>query len=141
MTAHFAPPSTSEAKVSPADVALGQIVGAAGSNSGPAAQPARADLAFLLVATFRAHPHINNVLTHISRSNWGEIERALNAILDPTMTRNALSPLAQNIADLMGAERGTTGKILKPHLHGILRWRLGPSGAEGVIRHIETLLA
>jgi hypothetical protein len=138
MTAHFAPPSTAEAKVSATDVALGRAAVAADSTG---AQPARADLAFLLVATFRAHPHINNVLTHISRSNWGEIERALNAVLDPTTTRSILSPLAQNMADLMGAESGTTGKILKPHLHAILNWRLGPSGAEGVIRHIETLLA
>ncbi len=31
----------------------------------------RAELAFRIFAAFRAHPHINNVLTHISRAQNG----------------------------------------------------------------------
>src|SRR5262245_59044253 len=80
-----------------------------------AAQLSTADLGFRIFAAFRAHPHISNVLTHISRSNWSQVECALNAILDPTTTSDRLSPLAHNILDLMCAERGITGKILKPY--------------------------
>ncbi|WP_298252978.1 hypothetical protein [Bradyrhizobium sp.] len=98
-----------------------------------------ADLAFRIFATFRAHPHINNVLTHISRSNWTQVERALNVILDPTATTDELSPLAHNIIDLMCAERGITGKILKPYFHAALHRLLGSVEAERLIRHIEAL--
>src|SRR3569623_1224253 len=54
-----------------------------------------ADLAFRVFAAFRAHPHINNVLTHISQSNWPQVEEALNVILDPSGSEN-LSSLARN---------------------------------------------
>jgi hypothetical protein len=102
-------------------------------------QLSTAELAYRIVAVFRAHPHINNVLTHISRANWAVVEHALNTILDPTTTSAGLSPLAQNIVDLMCAERGITGKILKPHFHAALYRLLGPNGAELLIRHIEAL--
>ena len=72
------------------------------------------DLAFLVVAAFRRHPHINNVLTHISDANWERVEQALRAILDPLAASRDLSPLARNIVDLMCADRGVTGRILKP---------------------------
>lgn len=37
--------------------------------------------------------------------------------LEPTITSDGLSPLEQNIIELMCAERGITGKILKPYFH------------------------
>ncbi len=98
-----------------------------------------AELAFRIFAAFRAHPHISNVLTHISRSNWPQVERALNVILGPAGSE--LSPLAQNIVDLMCAERGITGKILKPYFHGALNRLVEPHRAERLIRHVEALFA
>jgi hypothetical protein len=100
-----------------------------------------ADLAFGVFAAFRAHPHVCNVLTHISRSNWNHVESALNAILDPTTTSDGLSPLTHNVLELMCAERGITGRILKPYFHAVLHRLLGPTAAERTIDHVETLLA
>ncbi|WP_040297725.1 hypothetical protein [Afipia sp. 1NLS2] len=105
------------------------------------ATPARlstAELAFRIFAVFRGHPHISNVLTHISRANWAQVERELNIILNPTTT-GGLSSLARNIVDLMCAERGVTGKILKPYFHAALQRLLGPDEAEQLIRHVEAL--
>ena len=59
------------------------------------------DLVFTVVAAFRRHPHLNNVLTHISGARWERVEQALRAILDPVSRSRELSPLARNIVDLM----------------------------------------
>lgn len=99
-----------------------------------------AELAFPVFAAFRAHPHISNVLTHISNSNWPQVERALNVILDPAGNQ-ALSPLAENIVDLMCAERGITGRIIKPYFHGVLERLAGPQHKGRLIRHIDALFA
>lgn len=104
--------------------------------------PARlstAELAFRIFAIFRGHPHISNVLTHISRANLTQVERELNIILDPAATAGGLSLLARNIIDLMCAERGVTGKILKPYFHAALQRLVGAAEAEQLIRHVETL--
>lgn len=98
-----------------------------------------AEFAFRVYAAFRAHPHINNVLTHISRAKWIEVEQSINSILDLATTSGDLSPLGQNIIDLMAAERGITGKILKPYFHAIVQKLLEPHQAERLIRHIEAL--
>lgn len=102
-------------------------------------QPSTAELAFRIVAAFRAHPHINNVLTHISRTNWALVERDINSIIDPATVSEELSPLAQNLIDLMCAERGVTGKILKPYFHDALGRLLEPSRVQRLIGHIEVL--
>jgi hypothetical protein len=102
------------------------------------AQLSTTELAFRIFAAFRAHPHINNVLTHVSQSNWSQVERAIDVILEPAGS-GELSPLAQNIVDLMCAERGITGKILKPYFHGVLEKLVEQHRAEGLIRHIEEL--
>jgi uncharacterized protein (DUF2249 family) len=72
------------------------------------------------VVAFRYHPHVGNVMTHIASARWDEVGRALRTILDPAAKANDLSPLAENIIDLMCAERGITGRILKPYFHGLL---------------------
>jgi hypothetical protein len=54
-------------------------------------------LAFRVFAAFRAHPHINNVLTHISGANWRNLEHSLQHLIDPATTSDGLSPLEQNI--------------------------------------------
>ena len=84
------------------------------------------DLAFLVVAAFRRQPHISNVLTHISAANWGRVEQALRAILDPLTASRDLTPLARNIVDLMCADRGVTGRIMKPYFRDLLARILSP---------------
>ena len=103
------------------------------------AEPSTAELAFRIFAAFRAHPHINNVLTHIARANWVQVERSLNRIFDPATASDDLSPLEQNMIDLMCGERGTTGKILKPYFHAALHRALESHDAERLIRHIDGL--
>jgi hypothetical protein len=78
------------------------------------------DLVTTTVAAFRSHPHINNVLTHICGARWERIGQALCVIVNPLATLNDLSPLAQNIVELMCAERGVTCRILKPIFHALL---------------------
>jgi len=97
------------------------------------------ELASRTFVAFRAHPHINNVLTHISHGNWGMVEQSLNAILNRATTGNSLSPLAQNIVELMCADRGITGRILKPCFHAVLHRALEPDQAERLIRHVRAL--
>jgi hypothetical protein len=98
-----------------------------------------AELAFRIFAAFRAHPHINNVLTHISRAKWIEVEQSLNRILDLSTTADGLSTLEENIIDLMVGERGITGRIFKPYFQATLRRIVEPSRAERLIGHINAL--
>lgn len=138
MTIHMEMQTGSRSAHSPA---LCQTLPSPPSMDRSLATPARlstAELAFRIFAVFRGHPHISNVLTHISRSNWTQVERELNIILNPTTT-GGLSSLARNIVDLMCAERGMTGKILKPYFHAALQRLLGPDEAEQLIRHVEAL--
>lgn len=95
------------------------------------------DLVF--AAAFRGHPHINNVLTHISGANWNAIETALRAILDPRTGTKDLSPLARNIIDLMCADRGITGRIVKPFYRELLKSLLGSTVSSRFITHITSL--
>lgn len=90
-------------------------------------------------AVFRNHPHINNVMTHICRGRWERIEQALGIILNPLATLNDLSPLAQNIVELICAERGTTGRILKPYFHALLARVLPPRTAAYLRAHVSRL--
>jgi len=102
-------------------------------------QIAVGDLAFLVIAAFRRHPHISNVLTHISGANWGRVEQALRTILDPLKPGSDLSPLARNIVDLMCADRGVTGRILKPYFRDLLGRILSPQLAGLLTDHITLL--
>jgi hypothetical protein len=97
------------------------------------------DLVFCVVAAFRRHPHINNVLTHISEASWSRVEQALRVILDPRAGSGDLSPLARNIVDLMCADRGVTGQILKPYYRDLLTNVLGPRMATHLIAHVTCL--
>lgn len=97
------------------------------------------DLARGLVAAFRRHPHISNVMTHISGANWPRIEQALRTIFRPAALRDDLSPLARNIVELMWAERGVTGRILKPYLHELFARTLPQPVADRLLAHIAGL--
>jgi len=102
-------------------------------------QLSTAELAFRIFAAFRAHPHINNVLTHISRARWVEVEQSLNRILDLATTSDGLSPIEENLIELMVGERGITGKILKPYFLAALHRILQPAYAKRLIRHVNAL--
>lgn len=97
------------------------------------------DFVFTVVAAFRRHPHINNVLTHISGASWERVEKALRVILDPLAGSGDLSPLARNIVDLMCADRGVTGRILKPYFRDLLAAVLSPRLAARVTAHVTCL--
>lgn len=97
------------------------------------------DLVFRVVAAFRRHPHVNNVLTHISRADWRAVEQAIRAILDPQSLARDLSPLACNIVDLMCADRGVTGRILKPYYQELLGIMFGERVAARFIAHVGCL--
>jgi hypothetical protein len=97
------------------------------------------DLVFRVAAAFRGHPHINNVLTHISGANWTAVEGALRVILDPRTGHGDLSPLGRNIVDLMCADRGVTGRIVKPFYRGLLADLLGETTASRFVADVTSL--
>ncbi|CAH1696161.1 conserved hypothetical protein [Hyphomicrobiales bacterium] len=97
------------------------------------------ELAFFIVAAFRRHPHINNVLTHISGGSWNRIEEALRVIVDPDASPCDLSPLARNIIDLICADRGVTGRIVKPYYRELLVGALGETVARHLITYVTCL--
>ncbi|WP_417417963.1 hypothetical protein [Hoeflea sp.] len=98
-----------------------------------------AALVSALVAAFRAHSHINNVMTHVSGARWDEIERALHIILDIAAVPAGLSRLEANIVDLLCAERGVTGRIFKPYFETLLA-RLLPAVPAGHLQaHVLSL--
>jgi hypothetical protein len=103
--------------------------------------PAIDDLAFSLVAALHRHPHLSNVLTHISGSSWPRIEHTLRVILDPVTQHRDLTPLARNMLDLMVAERGDTGRIFKPYFGALLTALAGPNKAEVLLSRIHRLAA
>lgn len=97
------------------------------------------DLAFVLVAAFRQHGHIGNVLTHISRADRAKVEEAVRSILDPHAVGWDLSPLAENILELLCADRGVTGRIMKSFFHSVLTNILGADGAAMLTRRVDNL--
>lgn len=96
-------------------------------------------LVFRMVAAFRRHSHINNVVTHISGGDWTRVDRALRVILDPRSGESDLSPLALNIVDLMCADRGVTGRIVKPYYRERLAEILGSRVARSLIGCVTSL--
>lgn len=108
-------------------------------NGVTADQPTIDDLAFSLVAALHRHPHLSNVLTHISRSSWPRIEQTLRIILEEKTQQRDLTPLTRNILELMCAERGDTGRIFKPYFRYLLTALAGPNRAKALWGHIEHL--
>lgn len=52
-----------------------------------------------------------------------------------------LSPLAENILTLICAERGVTGRILKPYFRDVLQAILHVEQAEGFAIHVNRLFS
>ena len=97
------------------------------------------ELAYRTLIAFRGHSHITNVLTHISGGNWRRVEQALRAIFDPETGPAGLSELSRNILDLICAERGVTGRILKPFFHSLVHGLLVQELAERTIWRLTAL--
>lgn len=97
------------------------------------------ELAAIVVAHFRAHGHICNVLTHISGAKWDRVEEAIRVILDPCAGKPELTPLAENIVDLLCAERGVTGRIVKPYFETLLAHVLPADVAARICVHVACL--
>lgn len=97
------------------------------------------DIVIGVIAAVRNHPHVGNVLTHISGVSWIRIEQTLRVILDIRTTRQDLTPLARNIVELMCADRGVTGRIFKPYLYNVLMALSGTDMAATLIAHINRL--
>jgi hypothetical protein len=98
-------------------------------------------LARELVVTFRRHPHINNVLTHVALGRWERVEDALTVILAAPADAATLSPLARNLLDLLWGEAGVTGRILKPLFLDRCRRALPPARGEACVHGVAALYA
>ena len=97
------------------------------------------ELACTVTAAFRRHPHINNVLTHLSGANWNNVEQAIRLIFDLGVSRRFVTALAANIIDLICADRGVTGRIVKPYFRKLLYATLPAPLAGLVLRHVAAL--
>lgn len=94
-----------------------------------------------LTLAFKQHPHINNVMTHIAGSRWDRVEAALTTIFASSAETATMTPLADNLLDLLWAEDGTTGRIVKPFYLAICRASLTPPLAEACERGVAALAA
>jgi hypothetical protein len=94
-----------------------------------------------LVAAFRRHPHINNVLTHVARGRWDRVEAALAAILAAPADDATLAPLERNLLELLWGEAGVTGRLLKPLFLDRCRRSLPPQTGEGCLDAVAALFA
>jgi hypothetical protein len=96
-------------------------------------------LVLRLVAAFRRRPHVSNVLTHICGVQWDGIAQALRAVFSSTAALGRLSPLPETLIELMWAERGVTGRILKPYLRDLLASILPQRSAERLLDQVAAL--
>lgn len=85
------------------------------------------ELAERVAVSFRHHPHLNNVMTHVSGGRWERITDALRRLFDPETEAASLNRLERNVLDLICAERGPTGRILKRQLVEVVRRSAEPS--------------
>lgn len=118
----------------------GMLTTGEGVGTMPVPEVSRNELVQIVAVAFRRHPHVGNVLTHVSGARWDRVAAALDVIFDPSTKRGELSPIAMNLVELISAEGGPTGRILKPFISDLLE-RLLPSGAATrLLAHVEGLL-
>lgn len=95
-------------------------------------------LASFLTIAFRFHGHVGNVLTHISRANWERVEQALTTILSPyAKNERRLSPLEDNIAELLCADRGVSGRLARRYFEALLDAKLPADRAKLITEAVE----
>lgn len=91
------------------------------------------------VGALRWHPHLGNVLTHISSRNWRRVEESFAIFFDPTADASALTPLSQNLLELICDNAGTTGRIMQPFLLSFLARYLNGEDAACIQERIRRL--
>lgn len=89
-------------------------------------------LAETLSGAFRRHPHLGNVLTHISSARWARVDEALLPLLNPYRDSFEVSPLTQNLLELICDNRGTTGRIMQPFFRAFLAKHVTSDKAEQI---------
>jgi hypothetical protein len=77
--------------------------------------------------------------THNSGGDWPKIEAAFKAILDGRVGVRHLSPLARTIVDLLSADRGITGRMMKRYFQALLASQLDPGLAAHFRCRVRTL--
>ncbi len=95
----------------------------------------------VFVASLRWHPHLGNVLTHISSRNWRHVEESFVVLFDPTADASTLTPLTQNILELVCDNAGTTGRIMQPFLLNFLARNLNSEDVARIEEWIQRLRA
>lgn len=85
-----------------------------------------------LSSAFRRHPHLGNVLTHISSGRWPRVDEALQPLFTPSSKGFEVGPLTRNILELICDNRGTTGRIMQPFFQTYLSRRLNTVDAENI---------
>jgi hypothetical protein len=89
-------------------------------------------LAESLSSALRRHPHLGNVMTHISSARWPRVDEALRPLFTPYSDRLDVSPLTRNILELICDNRGTTGRIMQPFFQAFLSKNLDSEEAEQI---------
>ncbi|MEO9612768.1 MAG: hypothetical protein ABJG86_12865 [Nitratireductor sp.] len=120
-------------------VTEGRLVLPSGTAASEAGKLDPAAMAGIATSAFRAHGHICNVMTHISGGRWDRVEDALRLILDPRAGRADLTPLAENIVELLSADAGVTGRIVKPYFETLMARLLPADAAATLCAHLACL--
>ncbi len=89
-------------------------------------------LAETLSGALRRHPHLGNVLTHISSARWPRVDKALLPLLNPYREFFDVSPLTKNLLELICDNRGTTGRIMQPFFRAFLAKSVTKEEAEQI---------
>ena len=124
----------------PANLGMGMNMVTAGGAPVRVAEVDARVLAGVVLAVFRSDGHICNVLTHISGARWDLVEQALRTILDRRAEASDMTPLARNIVELLCADRGVSGRIVRPCFETLLTRLLTPDSAAGLRAHVARLL-
>jgi hypothetical protein len=89
-------------------------------------------LAEALSAALRRHPHLGNVVTHISAKRWAQVSEALLPLLNPYNDSFSVTPLTRNLLELICDNRGTTGRIMQPFFRAFLADHVTGNEAERI---------
>lgn len=89
-------------------------------------------LAENLSATIRQHPHLGNVVTHISSGRWARVDEALLPLFTPSENFLTVDPLTNNILRLICDNQGTTGRIMQPFFKDFLAHTLKTDDAKSI---------
>jgi hypothetical protein len=104
------------------------------------AEPLELDrLTFALVAKFRGHGHLCNVLTHVGSGNWRAIEQSIATILRPRARAARLGVIDRNIVELVAGGRGITGPIMRSVFFDTVAREAGAQDARRIRRKIAGL--